>query len=795
VAKLAEGGHVQEALAITRSILGFPRTRPARDVEVGDRTVAIRGAPLGNLDTWAYERFIDTVSPSLSRQASVDFMDLLADTLDEALLAEFEPEGRDAHRDGSYIWLREVEAAAEQPAHEYKTTLVPRLRDAAATAAEGPEGAVAHVVALLKQHPWPVHTRVALHVARSHAAAEPTLVRDLLLDHDLFALPEYRHEYSRLLGDAFATLDAPGRDTILGWVADGPRPDAQPEMRDVWQRNRLAPIRGFLPDEWTRRFADLVARYGEPTWQADSLIGPTQFWTGPTSPVTPEQLHEMAVPDVIALLGSWQPSGEWQSPSPEGLGRALAADVPTRPANYVLAAQSFADLDPVYAANLLSGLRGPLATPSGIDLSPLLRLATRIVEDRVAPPARPATLIAHLDALYDWHGTRRDLAHLLEVVTNSDQLSEAQDQLVWHCLRVLLTDPDPNPADEERFGSGMGAINYSLNCVRGQATHAVAALLGHLVRTGRHDETIAGEVKQAITDRLDPAVETSAAVRAAIAMNLRWFPSAGREWAASLVPRLFSDDPLGRVAWAATLRFGGLPGALMDAIWPILERALHAEAWQHDPEALAPTLHFALELFLGDHRVPIDLREAVQIAWPLASAESRAHEVITIGNWLSRDPERRAASARLAELIDLIIEVEATLSPDSEGRRRGLEPIGWVIATKALPLESTLSILNRILELGALPMDPEKVIGVLADGMERDDLQEAILTCLARLVALDRDNWAVYGGRAHVAAIVAAGKESHVPGIAEQARDIESALLTAGRANPAWFRSAPTVDT
>ena len=790
VNSLGDAGQLTEALQIARGMLAFPRSRPSHPVEVGGHPVLIRGAPLGNLDTWAYDRFLQAIAPTLAQLTATDFMQLLADTLDSALLSEFEAEGLEQHRDMSFVWYREIESQGEEPIHEYKLSLVPVLRDAALAAAATPAVGIRKVVTLLREHPWPVHTRVALHVARHHADHNPSLVRELLLDRDLFLAPEYRHEYSALLQAAFSMLDVGDRDRVFAWISDGPRDGADQRESEVWQRNRLAPISDALPEEWRRRYDELVGRYGEPGWQSDNVIGPTQFWTGPTSPVDPDQLHQMPVPEVIDLLRSWEPSGEWQSPSREGLGRSLAADVATRPGDYIQAAEEFAALDPVYATNLMFALRSSLATARGIDLAPLLVLAARIIDGGVAPPARATTVTLNGDELYDWHATRRDLAHLLEVVCRSDQLTAAQDEVVWHCVSELIVDPEPTPADEERFGAGMGAVDYSLNCVRGQAAHTLAAFLGHLVRSGRLDSTIASEGKRAVQDRLDTQIEPSTAVRAAIAMNLRGLPAVDEGWAVALVPLMFSDNRQGRVAWASALKFGGLPGSIMNAILPIFERALSAEAWLGDPDSLGPTLHLAIELFVTGYTIPVDLRESVRAAWPLATPEIRAHEVIILGNWVSRAPVTTGRPARVAELIDLIIEVEAAIPADQEGRRRPLEAIGWVIGSRRFPIEWTLATLDRIARLGVVPTDPEKIAELLADGMQRHDLQLSILASIRRIAELDKDNWAVYIARSHIAAIIASGKGSDVPGVPDRARDLEAFLLTAGRVNPDWLTNA-----
>ena len=54
-------------------------------------------------------------------------------------------------------------------------------------------------------------------------------------------------------------------------------------------------------------------------------------WTGPTSPITSPRLEAMTVPEIVEFLRTWEPSGEWRSASPAGLGRDLAAAVEADP--------------------------------------------------------------------------------------------------------------------------------------------------------------------------------------------------------------------------------------------------------------------------------------------------------------------------------------------------------------------------------------------------------------------------------------------------------------------------------
>jgi hypothetical protein len=80
----------------------------------------------------------------------------------------------------------------------------------------------------------------------------------------------------------------------------------------------------------------------------------------------------------------------------------------------------------------------------------------------------------------DWRGTRLELGHLLEALSKGNLIDASHDAIAGRCVVALLDDADPTQDDERRYGDGMGAVNYSINTVRGQAVHAAAGVLAAL---------------------------------------------------------------------------------------------------------------------------------------------------------------------------------------------------------------------------------------------------------------------------------------------------------------------------
>lgn len=787
VVGLAHGGQPDGALALARSMLEIVNTRPAKEVEVEGGTVQIHQQPEGRLEPWEFDRFLQASAPTLIAQDPMSTATLLGGALDAALLAEFGERYRDEHRDVSYSWCREVEAAAEQPVHEYKQTLVPWLRDASVAAAHLGEGKVQEVVAMLRGYPWPIHTRIAMVVSAEMVNEASEVAKSLLLDRSLFDDLNYKHEYALLTRSAFALLDNEERETFLSWVDAGPSYDWTEDQKGRWRRDRLTFVRDALSEEWRRRYDDAVTKFGEPDWQADHLIGPMQFWTGPTSPMTGAELRVLSIDEVIDFLRNWDPPQAMHAPTREGLGRALAADVQTRPNEYAARADAFGELDPTYARSFISGLRAGLDNFTGVDLEPLLQFALRIVEARVKAPLRDGEQPWDLDEDRDWGGSRLEIGHLVEALASRNLVDAAHEATAARIVVALLGDADPTEENEARYGVGMGAVNYSINTVRGQAVHAAAALLTAMQR---HEQAagVADSLRNALRARLDPDVEKSIAVRAAFGMSFSRLVEAGTAEVAELGALTFTDDEAGRAAWSAFLRFHRLARATVDALWPILNRSLREAAWLADTDALSESLRLATALYVGGYSAR-DVLELTWSAWPNAALQTRASVVYALSQFVESVDLPDEVPVRIAQLVDGILDFEEEhRGPRTDEKRVDLEALGTILVSNQMSIDWTIATIDRLLALDSLIADLENVVQRLADAMDREDLQGGIVGCVAGIVRVDTQNWGVYAARQPIAAILRAGKASASARVREQAEALEGRLLAASRFNPDWLK-------
>ncbi len=149
---------------------------------------------------------------------------------------------------------------------------------------------------------------------------------------------------------------------------------------EIWQRDRLAPLAGQLPEEWAQRYEAFVADNGPPQ-RSDAPL----FTGGPVaerSPTNAEELATLSIDDLVAYLGAFEPSPEFLGPSKGGLALTLTDVVAADPSRYLLEARQLGDLDVEYAHGALNGVVRAQTGGEVLDWDQVIDLCEI---DRVAP--------------------------------------------------------------------------------------------------------------------------------------------------------------------------------------------------------------------------------------------------------------------------------------------------------------------------------------------------------------------------------------------------------------------------
>ncbi len=415
--------------------------------------------------------------PSLTQCIGMDALALACDLL-EIAAPPYTTTGNPPLQDGSTIWHDKIEE--DEDVQNIKNLLVSATRDTAAQLACQEPHDARTVITALEARPTIVFQRIALDVLRREKDTVPDLVGAHLTNRNLFDNSSLRHEYQRLLHDAFPNLDLADRDHILLWVDEGaptqayeariaatgqqPTPEDTARFRKLWQRRQLTPIADQLPPSWAQRYQAIIDEFGPEPKE------PSGGFVGPTSPTTKEDLAAMTAEALVDYLASWTPTDEFLGPSRAGIGLHLTSIVATSPTLLDNVLDRLRTLHPTYLRSYFYGLREANEKKRTITWEQVLNLATWIVNqprDAAMPTARQP-----FDDDRGWMGARSAIADLLTQSLNNT-VPITYRETVWRTIATLAEDPEPTPAYEETYGTAMDAPMIAMNTIRGKALEAV----------------------------------------------------------------------------------------------------------------------------------------------------------------------------------------------------------------------------------------------------------------------------------------------------------------------------------
>ena len=452
----------------------------------------------------------------------------------------------------------------------------------------------------------------AAHLARGVARGD--LRR--LTDRHLFADPHFHHEYLLLARDHFEDLSPEDQTVLLGWVDAGPDPDlwrtdpraagSSEEYSDRWRLDRLAMLHESLPPVHLEEYQRLVSSLGPPE-HPDFVVYLPAARTDPTTPRQADELHENDLDELVGFLASWTPTPGLGNPTVEGLARKLAAVVATEPVKFADAARLFRELDPAYVWAVLHGLR---EAAEGYRVRVGSRAGTGGVGRRRRPGQRlPLAAGPPGDGAPDLARSGPGPGR------NSEPLPP----------EGLGGDPAPDRRSGPRGSRAAGSRPRRRDCrkrsrpvdadgarrgdARGDALRPVGEA-GDRVQPRRPGAAVARgfdempEVRQVLEARLDPATETSPAIRAVYG---RWFAfllMLDNRWASGAVERIFPKDPqqvvLRDAAWEAHVSFSNPYDHLLTVIEEEYSRGvdLAGRMTERPPNTISPEDRLAEHLMV-----------------------------------------------------------------------------------------------------------------------------------------------------------------------------------------------------
>lgn len=616
--------------------------------------------PIGRVDAYEYERLVGALIPELVPWSGLEAMELAAD-----LLAETIEQGdrREAPRDFSEYWRPAIEDDSENHGDDVTDGLVAAVRDSALALIDENRADLAEVVDRLRARGWHLFTRIALYVAAERASADAAFAQELAMESTLLEEGPLDRERDRLVAAVFGDLDDARREAYLAKLemtsTKPPSEDAERDRQrlELWQRDRLAPLAGHLPDHWTKRLEQLTERYGEP--QPDRFRVSAAYWSGPTSPITEPEMAGMPAAAVIDLVANWTPEQEIRSPTPEGLARVLSDRVKASPLEFGTLVERIIDLDPTYVRAVLDGLE--TAARQGEDMP--WPDALTLVEVAVSSPPLDETPEQRErdDRDPDWRWARKEAASLIETVLQNDLLPSELSERAWESLQKLSWDKEPDAEYERRFGgSNMDPLTLSLNTTRGEAMHGVVAF-AVWARQCEDEESLQKALGN-LDEHLDPRAEPSVTIRGVFGARLHQLHSIAPDWLAERITALFPPEADLRAqrlaAWDTYLIWGRPSSGLFEILEPQYRAAIEelpigedrkAEARKDPGDALAE--HLATFLWWGTLDTTSD--GLAERYFEAAEPDQAAHLLEVLGRSLAEEANQPASPVVLSRLEDL----------------------------------------------------------------------------------------------------------------------------------------------
>ena len=758
VTHLARGGQLKTALALAHELLA-PADIPA-DEESGGPKPGL-SEPQPRYDMWSYEQVAKKIVPILAEVNFQETWELLADLLEDAVrhtVPEAEPP-----RDGSGVWRSTVEVSDQNgPVNSMRDVLIDLLRDTGHQQSNSQPANLSSIVTGLLGRPWRIFHRIAYHLLASQVAANLALARQLVLDSSHFDDPDEYHEFWLLVRAVFPRMDQGEQQELLRAVETGPAEtysDDPERYRQAWRLRRLAVLKEVLGPVERQEYEALAATLGYEPERPDLLIFSSGMWVGPTSPKEASELESMTTQEITAFLRAWQPSDEFMSPDREGLTRNLTTAVAAQPRRFAESAGEMTDLHPTYLRGLIDGWAAAAKEGRSFPWPPVVSLCQWTIDRQY----NPGTAAYETWSTSEWQLARRSVTYLLIQAFSPGEceMPAALRNDAWALLEALARDSDPTPQFEEQYGgSNMDPASLAINTTRGQAMHDVvryALWVARSISGAKGADTVISfelmpEVRNVLTERLDIAVEPSAAVRSVYGQWLPWLYYLDANWTKEHLNSIFPDSSelahLRDAAWHAYLFFSPLTDEVFDLLRRQYEDAIGRLQEPAPESAMRPE---APGVSLGKRIITQFVRDKLALEDPLLTQffvkapldirrEALAHAGRVVNDLASKDA---TAVGRAIELWNSRVAAQ-TAKGDSE-----LTAFGWWFISEEFPANWALEQLSRTLSYTDGKIDHE--YSVMIRLAEVADIDPALaVRCVRTILEKDREREIILGSADNV---------------------------------------------
>lgn len=779
----------------------------------GEKIYAPHPEPRTRLEHWHYGEFLKKELQKLVDANPKKTFDLVCQLLADYLKFEHADREEKDHNyeDLSSIWRPAIESHEQNhDRDDIKNELVTAIRDIGKKLVEQNPSIIKSLYMELESKKWTIFRRIGLHLLSEFPDHSKDLVSQQLLNKELFDDTYFEHDYTSLMHKKFRTLSDEEQKIILGWINDTQKvnerieeskkqapiePEKELRFKEVWQRDKLYHIKDDLSENWKKRYAELVKKYGEPDHPGFPFWS-SGVWVGPTSDVTAQELADMDIDKLIDLLKNWQPKKEPHGfgPTKEGMGRELGSAIKLKPEKFKDTAEKFKGLDPTYVRAYIQTFyelaqnNGEVNWPEILDLCSWVLQQPRVIPDRTGEI---------MDQDPDWSWTRKTISSLISRGANSNVMPCQFREQVWKILEPLTHDPDPTPEDEnKREENSDDAYTFAINCARGEAMNAVVEYALWVYRCIEKQPDgkeklkdgfdVMSEVKSALEWHLSVQNDPSIAVRAVYGRFFPWLLLIDKKWTHDhldmILPPGQFDDRLYAAAWNTLMLY--VP-AYNDPFEVLKER--YREAIDNLGKVDKSKRRFTdRDERLAEHLILFYIREKINLSDLLlinffnkASDELRAHALGFVGRSLKSDnqPINTKILERLRALWENRI-AEAKKSSDKSEYSKEMAAFGWWFASGKFDDKWSCNQYLEALEIGK---------GSHSDHFAIERLLEIVKTypteavkILGKIALSDQPGWIVLGNKEEVNSILSGALGSSDTTAKEEAGQLVNRLVAKG---------------
>ena len=788
IAKLAKSKQSNVAVKLAAELLAV-LPDPEATKKLGETNEIVRMAQSSleattRCDRYSYEQVLKKNIPDLVANAPFEALELLCSLLGNAV--KFSRAGRDENKpnDVTFIWRPAIEDHQQNRDYTIDCPLITAVRDAAEGICRQNPDKIAEVVSLIEGHGWNVFRRISMYLLRVVENPPMGLVRDRLINEDLFNASGVYHEYFHLLKKWFPSLAPEEQQQILIWIDEAAKEkeslaahgqELSPEQKDqrlkYWKYRRLNPIQEYLTGERKVWFEARKAEQASETMPADFNTYSGAVWSGVENPHKSDKLARMSIDELIVYLKTWKPTGEWRAPTPDSLGSALGVVVAENPERFAVAIEQFmaAGLEPIYIRHIVSAFVRAMEAGKPVPLDKIFRLCGWIIRQNDDIPRRdiPEGLRDSFDVDKNWRNARSEVVRFVEKALNQEtKLPLTFRKRVWSVIEPLTNDLEPDveyerehsndDVDSVTLSPNCDPLSLSLNTVRGKALHAVMEYImwvyrNYNVGATAEDRRILdrGEVPEALAvleRHLDVNLDRTQTSRAVYGQWLAQLTYLGPNWVmdnfAKLFPREQELKPLRNAVWHTYLQYGGqlypfvaetLQGLYRGEVLALEGRKLDGDAYKLPEMRIAE--HVALLFMWG--KIGLEPDSLIDVLFRVAPHQVATHVMEYLGRCIY---EANELTPEVAEKLKNLRDWRLRQIGGTDNLAKDeLAAFGWWFATAQLDAPWALSHLEETLKLTEIKASNLQVMERLA-GLFASYPSES-LRCLRLFIDRNSDPW------------------------------------------------------